>query len=413
MQRGERSKAFRQRNLLQRQDVDALFPEPPAPSTDLGQIVALPINELWFDDQPRQIVPDSVFTELANGGRVRPTAVLAALDDVAAQRPYYRRVLDALRDLSTTIQSDGVLEPLLVAESCHEYVVRDGHRRTLASLLADKEAVPAHVIQETSSVETTARQFVVNIQREDLTALEKGRWLLRLARLIESQIRAELAIDDAVPSVVNALVDRGSSDGTDGDGASGASLIERDLAAKVRTRVCKLTGLSQRHYYNFMYLNRLTPDAREAGVGLSEGQLRPVTTLPPNDQLPIVEFIAQRQLTSKEAHSLVQVAKSGDHDAVRRVMAKLAKADVGRQRTSVSWDVLLHAIPKDVSARCSSLRTELQVLPDNLRDTRLRTLWEQRALARELTQQYDEIFQLYGYAGPSASDPTTDPNSGD
>jgi len=404
VQRTGKIKQFQQRNLLQRDDVDLLFPEPP-PETDVGRLVEFPIADLWLDDQPRQLVPDDVLGRLIAEGRAQPSSLLDELKAIAVTHSYYRGVLRGIADLARTIAAEGVLEPLLVVRVAGHHVVRDGHRRTLASLLAGLATVPIRLMDEPSDVQAAARQLVVNIQREDLTALEKGRWLLRLARLVEEQVRAEhgVAVDG---SVVDALVSRDAEEAEGEEGPRGASAPEREVAAAVRDRVCDLTGMSQRHYYNLIYLNRLTPEAREAGMGLTEGQLRPVTGLPATDQAEIVSFIAQRGLTSKEAASLVQVAKSGDRDAVRRVMARLAREETGRQRTAVSWEPLLHALPRDLWPRCAALRAELGALPDDSRQVRLRAMWEQSKLAEELRREFADIFALYGFVadGPSQRD---------
>jgi hypothetical protein len=411
-----RSKSFAQRNLLAAADVAALFPEEPAPVTvPTDALLELPIVSLWLDDQPRQIVPDETLARLISADRAQPAHLLAELQAIASDRPHYAGVLRALRELAQTIASDGVLEPILVVRASANpsaaddgeeatparYVVRDGHRRTLASLLANRETVPARLLTEDSDLQATARQLVLNVQRQDLTALEKGRWLLRLARLVETGLRVERGLEPT-HSVLDALLVGAATTGDDpgeAPAARGASSAERELAAAIRTRVCELSGIGERHYYNLLYLNRLTPEAREAGLGLAEGQLRPVTSLPPSEQAEIVRFIASRKLTSRESQSLVQVAKSGDRDAVRRVMAKLAKEDAGRQRASVSWEGLMHALPRDIWVRCASLRAELGAVSEDTREVRLRTMWEQRRLAEELSRQFDDIFALYGYTG--------------
>ena len=408
MARTAKPKSFQQRNLLRRDDVEMLFPEPPA-DDDSARLVDLLIDELWLDDQPRQIVPDDVLASLIDDDRAQPAALLEELKRVAVSHPYYRGVLQAITDLSRTIAAEGVLEPLLVVKLRGRYVVRDGHRRTLASLLAGRDRVPVRLMDEPSDVQAAARQLVVNIQREDLTALEKGRWLLRLARLVERQVRDERGVASH-DLVVDQLVGPGADDESETvDAARNASAVDREIAAEVRRRICELAGISQRHYYNLIYLNRLSPEAREAGLGLSEGQLRAATSLAPDEQGEIVRFIAQRSLTTREANSLVQVAKSGDSDAVHRVMARLAKEDTERQRASVSWEPLLHAVPKDLWPRCASLRAELGALTDDLRQVRLKAMWEQRRLAAELQRQFDEILDLYGFVGPddAADGPAT------
>ncbi|MGH2460948.1 MAG: ParB/RepB/Spo0J family partition protein [Chloroflexota bacterium] len=399
MARTAKPKQFQQRNLLRRDDVAMLFPEAPT-DDESGRLIDLPIDEIWLDDQPRQIVPDEVLARLIEEDRARPAELLAELKRVADGHPYYRGVLQAIADLARTVAAEGVLEPLLVVKAHGRHIVRDGHRRTLASLLAGLDRVPVRLLDEPSDVDAAARQLVVNLQREDLTALEKGRWLLRLARLVERRVRDERGLS-CHELVVDQLVgaEREDQESENDDGPRAGSPTERDVAAEVRRRICDLAGISQRYYYNLIYLNRLSPEAREAGLGLSEGQLRAVTGLAPADQGEIVRFIAQRGLTTREANSLVQVARSGDRDAVRRVMARLAKEDTERQRAAVSWEPLLHAVPKDLWPRCASLRAELGALPDDLRQVRLKAMWEQRRLAAELQRQFDEILELYGFAG--------------
>ena len=396
--------------------IDAFFDErtrpvsrnPLAPADRYADSVAeLPISSLWLDDQPRRIVPDAVLAQLIAEGRAQPETLLSELRTIAEAHPYYRSVLTALEELARTIESDGVLEPLLVVQKDGRYVLRDGHRRSLGSLIAGKETAPIRLIDEASELQSTARQLVVNIQRADLTALEKGRWLYKLARLVEDGIRAEQGVP-AGPSVVEELaqarerdvlhVQNVSDDGEDVLHVQNVSLdtmARRALAAAVRKRVLELTGLGDKYYYNLLYLNRLTPEAQEAGLALSEGQLRPVTSLPAADQAMIVRFIGERKLTSKEAATLVGVAKSGDRDAVQRVMAKLAKTDVTPTRSAVTWEPLLHALPQDLWVRLSSLRAELAALPDERREVRLRSLGEQYRLAGEFRAQIEEIMTLY------------------
>jgi len=140
--------------------------------------------------------------------------------------------------------------------------------------------------------------------------------------------------------------------------------------------------------------------ARPLARGLTENQLRPIVSLPPDDQPEIVAFAVRRQLSAKETTTLAHVARSGDHDAVRRVMARLAKADGSRERTSVSWDALLHAVPRDVWQRCQSLRAELAALPVTHQRARLDAMWEQDRLLLALHEEFQQIFEAHGYQGP-------------
>lgn len=394
--RRDRKPRFENPTLQTTNFVDYLsFTTPAAPT--LAEILDFRVADLWLDEQPRLLVPEETLTELIASGQAHPPALLEALRTVAKERPYFARVLSGIEDLARSIAADGVLSPLIVVQIGDRHVVRDGHRRSLAAIVAQQSTVPIRVVDEESPVQAAARQLVVNLQRSDLTALEQGRWLLRLARLVEREIRTEQGSAEE-PLVVDALIARDGDDDDATDEVRTMSRSERELAARVRNRVCALTGISGVHYYRLLRLNRLSAEAQAVGLELTEKQLRPVTSLPAAEQAALVAFISERNLTSREAETLVKVARSGDRDAVRRVMAKLAREDAGRQRTAVSWEPLLHAVPRDFEARCAALHAELAALPDEARQVRLRAIREQQRLARELANHFGEILALYGDA---------------
>jgi len=81
-------------------------------------------------------------------------------------------------------------------------------------------------------------------------------------------------------------------------------------------------------------------------------------------------------------------------------MARLGREEGARQRTAVSWDALLHAVPKDVWRRCQSLRAELEALSIEQRRARLDAMWEQDRLLQALRDEFAEIFAAHGYRGP-------------
>lgn len=385
--------------------VTALHPEMAVASLGPPEESEVEIADLWLDDQPRQIVPDDVLARLIAENRARPAVLLEELRAAAKELPYFADVLSRIEELAASIAANGVLTPLLIARKDERLVVRDGHRRTLASLLIARTTVPVRVIDEPSDVDAVARQLVVNLQREDLTALDKARWVLRLARLIEGSLRVEDGVEDD-RSVVDVLLRGGGSDGDDGDEDltwRNLSARDRELSRRIQVRVCELTGMHGSHYYRLMALNRLSMAARAAGMGLTEAQLRPVTTLSPEDQASAVAFIARQGLGGREAITLVKVMRSGDRDAVQRVMARLAREDTGRQRASISWEPLLHAIPKDLDPRCAALYAELKALPEHLRLVRLQAMQEQERLALELARQFAEMRTLFGVTDDAPS----------
>lgn len=96
--------------------------------------------------------------------------------DVDPDQP--RRVFseDSLKDLSESIKAHGVLNPILVRLGAGgSYRLVAGERRFRASKLAGLESIPAVIDSgDTESSNVLAKQLVENIQREDLSSMEKA-----------------------------------------------------------------------------------------------------------------------------------------------------------------------------------------------------------------------------------------------
>ena len=85
-----------------------------------------------------------------------------------------------LRELADSIQSQGVLQPIVVrAISDGQWEIIAGERRWRASQLAGIEKIPA-LIRDVSDEATIAMALIENIQRENLNAIEEAEALRRL-----------------------------------------------------------------------------------------------------------------------------------------------------------------------------------------------------------------------------------------
>lgn len=80
---------------------------------------------------------------------------------------------DSLVELVDSIREHGILEPLLVAKTPAGYQIVAGERRWRASKIAGLKKVPVRV-RETSPSGMLEMALVENIQREDLSALERA-----------------------------------------------------------------------------------------------------------------------------------------------------------------------------------------------------------------------------------------------
>lgn len=105
----------------------------------------------------------------------KPLVFHVPLSDIhVAEQP--REVFDeqALKELAQSIVRHGVLQPLIVSKRGEELHLVDGGRRYRACSLAGCVEVPVIVHNLAAGAETTIVQMVANVQRADLSPMEKA-----------------------------------------------------------------------------------------------------------------------------------------------------------------------------------------------------------------------------------------------
>lgn len=93
-----------------------------------------------------------------------------------------RRIFNesALKELAESIQSQGVIEPIIVREiSKNHYEIIAGERRWRASQLAGLSTVPC-LVRNYTDAQAAEVTLIENIQREELNPIEEAEALLRL-----------------------------------------------------------------------------------------------------------------------------------------------------------------------------------------------------------------------------------------
>jgi ParB family chromosome partitioning protein len=81
---------------------------------------------------------------------------------------------EGLNELATSIREVGVLQPIVVRPMKGEFEVVLGERRYKASQQAGLQKIPA-IVREYSDDEVVQLNLIENVQREDLSAIEKGK----------------------------------------------------------------------------------------------------------------------------------------------------------------------------------------------------------------------------------------------
>jgi ParB family chromosome partitioning protein len=110
-----------------------------------------------------------------------------------------------LHELVHTIQTNGVLSPVLVRPLSHGYQLISGERRWRAAKMAGMEHIPA-IVREISDREALELSLIENLQREDLTPLEEAtayHTLLELHHLTHEELARRLGRDRS--TITNAL----------------------------------------------------------------------------------------------------------------------------------------------------------------------------------------------------------------
>ncbi len=101
--------------------------------------------------------------------------------------------IQRLNELSASIKEVGLLEPIILRPSNNEYEVVAGERRYRASQQAGLEKVPA-IVKEYSDDEVVQISLIENVQREELSAVEKGKFCRYLLENCPEKYPSQVAI---------------------------------------------------------------------------------------------------------------------------------------------------------------------------------------------------------------------------
>ena len=140
------------------------------------------------------------------GGTPPTSGGTSTVDTNRIQRnPYQPRKRfddDELKQLTDSVRSHGILQPLVVRDAGDHYQLIAGERRLRAAQAAGLGTVPVHVVNFNDQ-QVYEAALVENIQRADLNAIEKAHGFkdyLERYGLTHEQLGAKLGIDRATVS---------------------------------------------------------------------------------------------------------------------------------------------------------------------------------------------------------------------
>jgi ParB family chromosome partitioning protein len=131
------------------------------------------IHRLFDEAQATDLGPGivSLIESRATRAQIREIAVDKILPNPAQPRLSYEE--DSLTELADSIREHGVLQPILVRPVGSQYELIAGERRWRASRQAQRETIPAIVVEfdDETALEVS---IIENLQREDVSPLEEA-----------------------------------------------------------------------------------------------------------------------------------------------------------------------------------------------------------------------------------------------
>lgn len=188
-----------------------------------------------------------------------------------------------LKELAESIQSHGIIQPIIVRPSGDKYQLVAGERRWRAAQLAGLVDVPA-LIRPMSDEEAALIALIENVQREDLSFLEEAEAYERVLRKF--------------------------------------NLTQQELAERV--------GRSQAAIANKLRLLRLPVEIREviSREMITERHARALLLLPRSDlQLRVLQEIVARKLTVRQTELFIDKVLREASEGVRRARVKTVVRD--------------------------------------------------------------------------------------
>jgi len=126
----------------------------------------------------------SLIPTAAPGDGTGVREILLRKIELNPHQPRQRIDAEALKGLSESIKSCGVIQPVVVRPRGELYELAVGERRLRAAKMAGLESVPA-IVRELSDEQMLEMALIENIQREDLNAIEKAQAVARMIQELE------------------------------------------------------------------------------------------------------------------------------------------------------------------------------------------------------------------------------------
>lgn len=258
----------------------------------LGSLIPTDTIDSLFDPTAEEDEKDSKLKDL-------PIADITP-DEDQPRREFDQTQLEAL---AASIKENGVVQPIVVVKEGKKYKIVAGERRWRASKIAGLEKIPA-IVRTLDAQKRLEISLIENVQREDLNAIEIA--------TVYAKFRNQFNLTNA--------------------------------------EIAKRVGKSEAAVINTTRLLNLPDEAKRAMVEhkLSEGQMRPLVTLEPDQIKQVLPKIIDEGWSARRVEQYKVDLKN------RASMQKNAKAPVVRAESDDAADAISRKLGVKVKISTSS-----------------------------------------------------------
>jgi len=156
-------------------------------------IEVIPLRKVELDDEnPRELALNTY--DLLNG--ISPND---------AQRSKKQLEAKSLESMANSIRTHGVINPVTVYKKQEKYRIIAGERRTLASIMAEKDDIPAKILTSRPDVlQLSLLQWIENVEREDLSLWER---LTNLEKIVNAHAKQhQKVVEHVTPTELSQLI---------------------------------------------------------------------------------------------------------------------------------------------------------------------------------------------------------------
>ena len=227
--------------------------------------------------------------------------------------------IERLNELAASIKEVGLLQPIIVRPMDQDYEVVLGERRYRASLQAGLERIPA-IVRDYTDDEVVQLNLIENIQRQELSAIEKGRVCKYLLENCSEKYPSQTAIAKKIGM---------SSD-----------------AVSLWLRTVEVVPKEAQKYVAPSMVSGQVPDGKidyltAVKVGRSVAE--------PEKRVEVIRRLAEKRLPSKEKAQVIQKLIRQPEKSVEQVIKEVEETPYDMQFEAIDKEPLIKGIKTQTS----------------------------------------------------------------